>query len=288
MFIYKIRNLINNKVYIGKTKNIEIRWKKHIYLAKRKVNRRLYDAMNKYGYNNFLIEIIEECTNELQNEREIYWIKKYNSLNKEFGYNMTEGGEGGNTWIKNPHKILTSQRISLANKGRKRDAEFKEKCRIISLNRPPMSDEIKLKISKTRKERINNGEITFDYEFFMKGKFGELHPFYKKHHNQETKDKLSEFRTNKTYEELYGKQKTSEIKKKKSDNFKGNKNINYVEIDIEELVALVKMGLNCKVIAKHFNVTRQTIINKFKKEFNMTFTEYRKKNQIIFRKKVVI
>lgn len=92
-FIYKITNKINNKVYIGKTcSNIDTRWKEHIRTAKRFPERPLYRAFNKYGIDNFFIEQIEECSSEIVNNREIYWIEYYDSYH--FGYNATQGGEG--------------------------------------------------------------------------------------------------------------------------------------------------------------------------------------------------
>ena len=91
-YIYKIVNDINDKVYIGKTEfNIEKRFKEHCKDSqKRYENRPLYKAMNKYGIEHFSIEKIEECNN--LEEREIYWIKYYNSF--ENGYNATLGGDG--------------------------------------------------------------------------------------------------------------------------------------------------------------------------------------------------
>lgn len=91
-YIYKITNDINNKVYIGKTEfNIQKRFQEHIKDSKSKYeNRPLYKAMHKYGAEHFFIEEIEECDN--LEEREIYWIKYYNSF--ENGYNATLGGDG--------------------------------------------------------------------------------------------------------------------------------------------------------------------------------------------------
>lgn len=68
--------------------------------------------MNKYGYDNFIPSLIEECDNSLLNEREIYWIHYYNTTDKTIGYNMTIGGDGGDTWTNNPHKEITSKKIS--------------------------------------------------------------------------------------------------------------------------------------------------------------------------------
>ena len=93
--IYKITNLINDKVYIGKTlKTAEERWKEHCRDCKRKrcEKRPLYSAMNKYGVENFICETIEECSVEILSDREIYWIEYYNSFH--YGYNATRGGDG--------------------------------------------------------------------------------------------------------------------------------------------------------------------------------------------------
>lgn len=118
-YIYKITNIINGKLYIGQTrKTIEERFKAHIKNARRHVNRYLYDAMNKYGYDNFVPSLIEECDDILLDEREIYWIQLYNTTDKNIGYNMTSGGGGGDTWTNNPHKAETSKKISEHNKGR--------------------------------------------------------------------------------------------------------------------------------------------------------------------------
>lgn len=94
-YIYKINNDINNKVYIGKTlASISERWKEHLSdMDKRKNEKRpLYAAMRKYGTNHFYIEEVEQCSNDIINERECYWIDFYDSYSK--GYNATKGGDG--------------------------------------------------------------------------------------------------------------------------------------------------------------------------------------------------
>lgn len=88
--IYIIKNTINEKVYIGQTsRTLEIRWKE--YLRHYKCgDQAIYAAMRKYGIENFFVEKIEECEEDRLDEREIYWIQKYNSFNN--GYNSTLGG----------------------------------------------------------------------------------------------------------------------------------------------------------------------------------------------------
>ncbi len=76
--IYKITNIINNKIYIGSSKNIYYRGKGHLSDCRKnkKQNPILQNAFNKYGEDNFITEILEETTNLL--EREEYWIKLLN------------------------------------------------------------------------------------------------------------------------------------------------------------------------------------------------------------------
>lgn len=95
-YVYIITNSINNKQYIGKTtKTIEERFASHRHDSKFSKTV-LYKAFKKYGIDNFIISVIEECDSDKLNEREIYWIQKYNSIVPN-GYNLTIGGTGGDT-----------------------------------------------------------------------------------------------------------------------------------------------------------------------------------------------
>lgn len=94
--IYKITNLINNKVYIGKSIDIAERWRFHQYPGHWKNSSKiLYQAFQKYGLENFIFEIIEYINpknKDEMNKREIFWINYYNSYKN--GYNQTIGGDG--------------------------------------------------------------------------------------------------------------------------------------------------------------------------------------------------
>lgn len=94
--IYCIENLINEKKYIGLSKDIERRINDHKnYLRKNKhINDHLQSAWNTYGESNFNFRIIELCDENMLREREIYYINKFNSRNRIFGYNKTSGGDG--------------------------------------------------------------------------------------------------------------------------------------------------------------------------------------------------
>lgn len=92
--IYKITNTTNGKCYIGQSRDIEARWAKHLSAYKSSSDWELYRAFKKYGISAFKFEVVEECSIEELNEREIYWIAQYDSFNN--GYNMTLGGEACN------------------------------------------------------------------------------------------------------------------------------------------------------------------------------------------------
>lgn len=121
-YVYKITNLINNKIYIGKSINPAKRWASHIYTAKNKSNKGgykqliLHKAICKYGSDNFKIEIIAEYDSDDQSlEGEKFFIKKFKSNDLSVGYNLTEGGEGTCGYkLTDEHK----KNISIKNSGK--------------------------------------------------------------------------------------------------------------------------------------------------------------------------
>jgi group I intron endonuclease len=90
MIIYKITNLMNSKKYIGQTVSLKYRWNRH-----KKSNSQciaLKNAIQKYGQENFIIEVISRCSSlQEANHREEYYIKLFNTLSPN-GYNLLKGG----------------------------------------------------------------------------------------------------------------------------------------------------------------------------------------------------
>lgn len=112
--IYKITNLLNGKVYIGKTTKsvFQDRCNEHFLGAvslKRGRNKKpshLQKAINKYGSENFKVERIISCQSEdILNQLETFFIKKFKSYLSRFGYNKTMGGEG------NKHTLETIAKL---------------------------------------------------------------------------------------------------------------------------------------------------------------------------------
>src|ERR1700681_3422802 len=94
--VYKITNLINEKIYVGKTSDVDKRWEEHLKVARtqeKKAYHYLHKSINKYGSENFKIEIIEDNLFEEQSfEREKFWIRELGSNNSSIGMNLTIGG----------------------------------------------------------------------------------------------------------------------------------------------------------------------------------------------------
>ena len=117
--IYKITNLVNSKIYIGQSRQIEKRFQQHKnqakFLEEDKWYSPLYIDMYSFGIDNFSFEVIEECTIEELNEKEEYWIKYYNS--QENGYNITSGGDCtgklSSDDVKNIIKLLQEKFLSV-------------------------------------------------------------------------------------------------------------------------------------------------------------------------------
>ncbi len=91
-YIYKTTNLVNGKIYIGKALE-----PKQGYLGS---GIKLAGAIKKYGRNNFKKEILEECSIDNIDAREIYWIDILNARDDIVGYNISIGGTGGDHYWK--------------------------------------------------------------------------------------------------------------------------------------------------------------------------------------------
>lgn len=120
--IYKYTSKTTKKSYIGKTieDRFEIRQSEHRTCCKDTKDSHFYRAKQKYGYEDFELEVVEKgIPLEKLDEREAFWIEYYNTF--ENGYNATRGGDGGNTYAKRTEEQMeeTRKKISKALRGSK-------------------------------------------------------------------------------------------------------------------------------------------------------------------------
>ena len=102
--IYKITNQINKKAYIGQSKELYERWQAHINNYDKKHNSLIYQAIKKYGVNNFTFEILGWF--EDYNEKEKYYIQFFRTLTP-YGYNIQLGGNEPPSYIGELHPCAT-------------------------------------------------------------------------------------------------------------------------------------------------------------------------------------
>jgi len=90
--IYKIKNIVNNKIYIGSAVDIKKRWRDHKWYLKENKhhNPHLQSSYNKYGKQNFEFSIELECVTDDLLENETSFIINYNTKNREYGYNIND------------------------------------------------------------------------------------------------------------------------------------------------------------------------------------------------------
>jgi len=169
--IYLLKNIKNNKIYIGQTTLLyKIRmgktgegYKNSIYL---------YNAIKKYKIENFEYETLEICYDQVEaNKSEIEFIEKYDSRNPKIGYNLKEGGSAGK------HSEETKQKIANKMIGKKASEESRANMSKAQrgLKKPLRTEEAKKQTS----------------ESLVKWHAENEHPMQGKYHTPEAKEKIS-------------------------------------------------------------------------------------------------
>jgi len=155
--IYKITSP-SNKVYIGQSVDLKTRFRKYKYLnCKRQTH--LYNSFVKYGYENYVFEILEECSLDQLNKREIYWGLHYNVLG-EMGLNCKLGDANGKCSEETKKKIGKGNKNKIMSEEARNNISKSLKGRQVTWNTPgpkgyKHSEESK---QKMRKPRVNKWE----------------------------------------------------------------------------------------------------------------------------------
>ena len=202
--IYLVTNKLNGHQYVGQSVNIKRRWMKHKCPSSITNDRIINKAYRKYGFDNFDYQVIEECSEEMLDEREKYWINNLNPV-----YNMNEGGTGnkGHHHSESVKKILSNKSKAqwenssaeekakrIANnligprKGHKVSIETRSKLRNANIGKKA-SEETKRKISLSLKGKNdnkshfktivalkNNNAVAIFFSVQFAGEFLKTHP----------------------------------------------------------------------------------------------------------------
>jgi group I intron endonuclease len=155
MIIYKTTNLINGKFYVGKDEK-----NSPSYLGS---GLNLKKAIKKYGVENFKKEILEEClTRDELNNREKYWINELSAIT--VGYNISEGGSGGDTYSNNPNLSEIIKKISGKNNhffNKNHSHSSKEKMSKSQKGRTAWNKGMTKIYSEETKEKMRKARVAF-------------------------------------------------------------------------------------------------------------------------------
>ena len=182
MFIYKITNKINGKIYVGKTEQTLLqRWNRHLQDVGKK-NRPLYNAIAKHGPEFFVMEVVEECkSKEDLSIREIFWIASLKSTIVDGNYNLHPGGGGGYTtalWEESRRKELYRQQAE-KRRGRSPSKETREKQRCKAKQRfALLSFDVKERIREHNSHSMKEQYRTGTRKIQTPKRYGTDHPRY--------------------------------------------------------------------------------------------------------------
>lgn len=203
MEIYKVTNKINGKIYIGKTiHTMKARRDSHISKSFSSKCSKIYfhRAIRKYGVNNFVWKVLETGINneKILDKKECYYIQLLKANKREYGYNLTSGGDGISGWHHYPE---TLKKISAFHKGKIVSKETREKIKnskknisketrkIMSVSHKGNKNHKGHFHSKKTKQKISLQLLGKKLSRKTREKMSKAHKGF--HHSQKSKDKVS-------------------------------------------------------------------------------------------------
>jgi len=218
--IYKIVNKINNKFYLGSSKNLEKRWIQHKSNLEKDnhINIILQRAWNKYGQNNFEFIILESCEESKLFEREQFYI---DTLKPK--YNVGLKSIGGDNLTNNPKRDDIIKRMSIANKEKYERLTDEEKTNYSEKYKGDKNPNFGNSWTEEMKKEASNRSTEY-FKTHKHYKIGKKHEeIYGEEKAKEMSENLSKFASNRTGNKnaFFDKHHTEEYKKKASDRMKG-------------------------------------------------------------------
>jgi len=252
MYIYKVTNTINGKIYIGQSK-----YNDNSYLGSGVL---IKQAVIEYGKSNFIKEILEECiTQDHLNAREKYWISYLNSMNSNIGYNIARGGY---SYVSSP---IISEKISKTLKGKYVGKDsFRFGLKLTDLHKKLLSDSTKHKRSDETRKKISDAKAGV--------------PFSDSHRKNISKSKLGKNLSEKCRKNiglsLTGRKLSEDtINKLRNSNIdKKQKNSLVIIAKNIQTDSTVEFN-NCSQASRYFSCTRQRVKDNKIKDWKITIKD---------------
>jgi group I intron endonuclease len=275
--IYLATNTVNGKRYVGQTVNPHKRWRDHKSAARRNIDKAFYAAMRKYGEDAFVFETLATGGDKVSlTAGENFFIKMYESLDREKGYNRCEAGPCGRFTEESRKKMsawqtgrkLTPEHRANLSKGLKGKIVFSPETRQRISQRMKgkktalgthWSEESKAAVRGIKKspevvEALRQRGIARAPELSKK-MLGEGNPFFGKKHSEETLAKMRAYK------------RTPEHCRKISLSKMGEKASRYRhDVSTPDLVAAYQGGIGTWTLSKMFGMDKAAIWHRLKKE----------------------
>ena len=142
--IYIIKNVANGKVYIGQSRHLANRHYSHFHALElgKHFNKHLQRSYDYYGAESFMFSVLEECEIDDLDEREKYWIARYDSMNVDKGYNNEGGGNVGKEVSERTREAKRGKNNPNFGKHASAETRLKQRMSSIGKNSPLTAEQV--------------------------------------------------------------------------------------------------------------------------------------------------